>query len=112
MQLVSQVLSTFIPAMTIVNAEKAAIWPVLNVFFIFRAHYVEDNAHPVFVVMADQPGMRVGRVTVNTVVLVLAVLSWVDMRYLVNGNSGLGSYLQRGDFFDFLLLEIIGFGVI
>jgi hypothetical protein len=55
MQVVSEEFSTLVPAMAIINTEKAAFWPIINFSFLALGfHNVQYDSHTVLIVVSKK----------------------------------------------------------
>ena len=69
MQVVTEEVGACVAAMAVEHTKEAALGPVLDVLLVRRLHNVQHDADAVFVVVADDALVSVGRVTHNQTIL-------------------------------------------
>jgi len=79
MQIVSQVISTVAPTMPIEHPKEADLGPLHSWghLFVPRLQNIQDNAHSVFVVVTDDPLVRIGCIRLYVAAFLLARLCWL-----------------------------------
>lgn len=80
MKVISQEISTGIPAMSIKHAEEWTFWPVLSILLGWWLHDVQDNWDSVFVVVSNYTLIRVCSVAYNRSILSNRALCWLPRR--------------------------------
>ena len=53
MQVIPKILRAILTAMTVKDPEETYLRPYLVVYFVLWLHYVKDDAHSVFVILAN-----------------------------------------------------------
>lgn len=77
MQVISQKVGTGISSMAIKHSEKAALWPIGNVFLGRWLHDVEYYAHSIFVVVSYDALISICRIPHNMPVFADTAFSWL-----------------------------------
>jgi hypothetical protein len=63
MQIVPEIVRTCRPTMAIKDTKEANLWPLnVNMSLALRLENVQDDAHPVLIVISDDPLVGVGSI--------------------------------------------------
>jgi hypothetical protein len=77
MQIVTKEVGTGVSSMAIKHPEKAAFGPIINIFFRWWLHYIQNYAYSIFVVVSDDTLIGVGSVAHDESILSHAAFSWL-----------------------------------